>query len=551
MSFVFHPTVLRGTRPNLVLRELNQFAYQLDQSPIMNALFSPSTVPIPPTSPAWPSKFEAQKYLPPNHPQARKNPQLRRTVMQINVNDLNPKTFEQLHNDPAKTIAEIIQETLAKNSAAFSDAMKKSLNFPSQQQVSQPFESRSNAMNQFFNNQLQVPQFPTFPSFNQLQFQGNPSQAYPQFQIPQLQFPQIPYISPSLRNHGIDPTGDIDVRLDKRPDSLVHDGNRTNNDLQTGTSVIQIGSGNKNFGSNDNVLVEANDSELDEKLKEISSMNNRFDEQENRENVDDSELLEPDVEAKDEEYGDPSNVDVIDSNPDKAQQLDEQMENLNEDNPSQPFADEVEKVESLSDDALDKLPVAEIDKDQETEANDLKLEDFENDSTPSDGLQVMNQLRENATDKPTINSTMMENEKLKATTLPPATIKFEILSRDSESTTELQANDEPTTEKSLSTTTEKTAKPTTSATATKKTPTMTQMSSISTETPTTDAPDTTAAPDDETTQLVLATTLPSEEATTTKCLGEDFPETTTESTEETTNSLDSRLGLNAVKTLVG
>lgn len=64
MGFVFHPTILRVQQPHLILNELRHFKIQLDQSPIMDALFSPATVPIPPSVP-WPSNYVAQRYLPP------------------------------------------------------------------------------------------------------------------------------------------------------------------------------------------------------------------------------------------------------------------------------------------------------------------------------------------------------------------------------------------------------------------------------------------------------------------------------------------------------
>lgn len=64
MGFVFHPTIVRVQHPNFILHELHHYKILLDNSPIMDALFSPATVPIPPSAP-WPSNFQAQKYLPP------------------------------------------------------------------------------------------------------------------------------------------------------------------------------------------------------------------------------------------------------------------------------------------------------------------------------------------------------------------------------------------------------------------------------------------------------------------------------------------------------
>lgn len=66
MEFYFHhPMVLRIQHPNVLLNELKHYKLQLDNSPIMNALFSPATVPIPPPTVPWPSNFVAQRYLPP------------------------------------------------------------------------------------------------------------------------------------------------------------------------------------------------------------------------------------------------------------------------------------------------------------------------------------------------------------------------------------------------------------------------------------------------------------------------------------------------------
>lgn len=64
MGFIFYPKNLRETRPSVILQELRSFAFQLDHSLIFSALFSSSTVPKPSIS-AWPSQYEASKYLPP------------------------------------------------------------------------------------------------------------------------------------------------------------------------------------------------------------------------------------------------------------------------------------------------------------------------------------------------------------------------------------------------------------------------------------------------------------------------------------------------------
>jgi hypothetical protein len=66
MEFFFHhPMVLRIQHPNMLINEMRHYKLLLDNSPIMDALFSPATVPIPPPQVPWPSNFAAQRYLPP------------------------------------------------------------------------------------------------------------------------------------------------------------------------------------------------------------------------------------------------------------------------------------------------------------------------------------------------------------------------------------------------------------------------------------------------------------------------------------------------------
>lgn len=259
MSYIFHPSMYPGAPRHVVLHELKSLAYQLDRSPIMNALFSPSTVPLSPTLPAWPSKYTAPKYLPPKASYARPlnddGQSLRRGVIQVQTDKLSPELLEQL------------QQSLANNNGALNNFVKSSLSPMSQvfdNVFNKDFQARLNqgfgAMNQFFNPPNQ--HFPSPPT-NQFQsqqgnnrvsssiFQGPLNQAgFPQFQqIPQLasipkQF-QIPYISPNLRDLGVEPqVDDIDVRIDKRPDSTVDI--QSSNGFQN-ASVIQIGSGLKNY----------------------------------------------------------------------------------------------------------------------------------------------------------------------------------------------------------------------------------------------------------------------------------------------------------------
>lgn len=253
----------------------------------MNALFSPSTVPIPPTQPAWPSKYEAQKYLPPNlslkrvpeghQPQFRKSmnfegnyldpgaldklealgrlpeksviPFLRRSMIQVDTGELSPETVEKLDiggRVPSRTISTIIQNSMAHNAEAFNNFMQQSFSFPQTVQVSRAFERGANEMNNFFSNQLR---FPTFPSYaNQFHIQNRYSQNqspnqpfYPQLEI--QTFP-TPYISPSLREI-VDSADDIDVRIDTRSDSEINSTLKT--DLQDGLHIVQLGVGNMNF----------------------------------------------------------------------------------------------------------------------------------------------------------------------------------------------------------------------------------------------------------------------------------------------------------------
>lgn len=257
MSFIFHPPMYRDAPNHVVLHELKSLALQLNRSPIMNAIFSPATVPLSPTLPAWPSKYTAPKYLPPKSSSIRPlndHQGLRRGVIQVQTDKLSPELLEQL------------QESLANNNGALNNFMKNSLNPMSQifdNVFNKDFQAQLNqgfgSMNHLFSNQ----HFPSPPT-DQYQsqqgnnrisssiFQGPFSNGFPQFQqIPQLspiprQFQtSVPYISPNLRDLGVEPqVDDIDVRIDKRPDSTVDI--QSSNGFQNG-SVIQIGSGLKHY----------------------------------------------------------------------------------------------------------------------------------------------------------------------------------------------------------------------------------------------------------------------------------------------------------------
>lgn len=269
MSFVFHPTVLRGTRPKLVLQELKSLALQLDQSPIMNALFSPATVPVPPTPPAWPSKYEAQKYLPPNalvSAQTSVHPNTRRAVIKVDTENPDPKALEQLRNlnllssqPKSNPVANAIQESISQNAAAFSNYVNANLRLPQPEILSRAFNANSQAMHSFFNNQLRVPQFSSFPNFQQNHGQVIQNSFAPAFLPNEIKVAKVPYISPSLRVVDIDPVDDIDVRMDKTPDSELDD--RKKNDLQSG-AIIQIGNNNRNFQDTSHGLVQILPSEF-------------------------------------------------------------------------------------------------------------------------------------------------------------------------------------------------------------------------------------------------------------------------------------------------
>lgn len=147
MGFIFGPTILRVQQPHLILSELRHFKIQLDHSPIMNALFSPETVPIPPPVP-WPSNFNAQRYLPPRDffktPKmpVKQETQPRQQMLQsdepLNQNDeqtsKDDDESQQTHrramtqNSKGNSIEQSIHDSIAKNSGLFGSAFQ--FNFP-------------------------------------------------------------------------------------------------------------------------------------------------------------------------------------------------------------------------------------------------------------------------------------------------------------------------------------------------------------------------------------------------------------------------------------
>lgn len=186
MGFVFHPTVLRVQQPHLILNELRHFKIQLDHSPIMDALFSPATVPIPPEVP-WPSKFVAQRYLPP--PEIFKVQEY--TVKQSDdPNGDFPQSYQNMRRNfpgmpSGKDIENSIAQSMAQSSALFQSQFKFP-NFPTTRRFFPPIQSgeaieksiaESMAQNSAnFQSQFHFPQFPNMPdNMRRLNIPGIPS----------------------------------------------------------------------------------------------------------------------------------------------------------------------------------------------------------------------------------------------------------------------------------------------------------------------------------------------------------------------------------------
>ena len=552
MSFFFHPTVLRGTQPNLVLQELKSFALQLDHSPIMNALFSPTTVPVPQSSPAWPSKYEAQKYLPPNHsvPQIQEAAYTqgfptRRAVVQINGENSNK--YNNLRVDPS-SISNQIQASMAQNSFAINNLMNANMRFPSQNFVSRSFASNSHPMNNYYTQQPSPPQFPAFPRFSnhpqqqqqhqqhhqqQQQQQGQnyhgnnfgfPSfPGFPVFPQIQLNIPKIPYISPNLRpNVDLDSTDDIDVRMDTRPDSVI------NSEPDSQTGVIQIGNENKNYQETSNGSGEADDN--------MAAVGNN------------EESLGPEI--IENEMGPDAGYIYEEGNQGANDETDSEVVNVGQTND--------ETVESKSDDALEQreLPDEKLNEkfntevanlaDEQSLSDDKKIYDERNTNIPStdatfmddrfemskldDGLEIMNQVKENFT--AIVNGTVSSNKTAEITnktsvadfankTVETTTVKLEIKKDKTLDETSPNPNLETITNIA-----------------------MTDQTTMSTTDIITD-----------TTDQLLLTTMLTEAASTIMHTEVPEDETTTDSsTQETTteeSGLENRLDTNAIKTLVG
>lgn len=127
MSFIFHPTVIRVQQPHLILNELRHLKFQLDNSPIMNMLFSPATVPIPPIIP-WPSNFIAQRYLPPKEFYEKHELAANSKEIEQPQSTTEPQASMRRAMPAPGSIEKSIQDSMAKNSAFFGDKFK--MNFP-------------------------------------------------------------------------------------------------------------------------------------------------------------------------------------------------------------------------------------------------------------------------------------------------------------------------------------------------------------------------------------------------------------------------------------
>jgi hypothetical protein len=381
MSFIFHPTIIRGSQPNLVLQELKSYKVLLDESPLMNALFSPSSVPIPSSHAVWPSKYEAQKYLPPIQkyvaPQARyqlQHPQLfqvqysqqhdtddpvfRRAVVQINGDGI-----DSFHPNIRNSVSEMVQESIAKNAAALKNVnqgkrlriiLVNKLNY-----FLQAFQQSSDALNHFFNKQLHIPQFSGIGITQQFQtnVDGNhnsgsvtqgqlPStfqNSFPQF--PQLEaFSQMPYISPNLRRPDKkDSMEDIDVRMDKRTDTVVSNENVVNS--QEEASVIQIGNGNKNVSPSSFT----NDKNGEENQKIIEVVKNNETSYLHDDEVDLVEIKsESDQDLQPKIQHDQIRLTVLGSEGEKVEKIEETTASRNDDETTSESSDENDKFDGIA-----------------------------------------------------------------------------------------------------------------------------------------------------------------------------------------------------------
>lgn len=451
----------------------------------MNALFSPATVPVPPTTPAWPSKYEAQKYLPPNAiasaTQTSVHPSSRRAVIKVDTDNPDPKALEQLRNlnllpsqPKSNSVANAIQESISQNAAAFSNYVNANLQLSQPEILSRAFGANSQAMHSFFNNQLRVPQFSSFPNFQQSHSQVIQNNFAPAFIPNEKKVAKVPYISPSLRVVDIDPEDDIDVRMDKTPDSELDVQKK--NDLQSG-AIIQIGNNNRNFQDTSHGLVQILPGEF------VQVQGNFFIPQANDETLAGRDSSIPRQNADAENFDSEANTDYDSSRlPALGDEMEDSVANTTQD---KVFNDNTSEQPKLDDGVDSELQDAVTDRanldDQQNvnenmqdyvgndettimndragnlfdEASDTNLNDDAGIMPRASGLEVMNQVRENLTVSAT--NTTEKLPSLEATTI----LFVATVLNDSTDPTATELSDEATTESADEATTESVDEPTT------------------------------------------------------------------------------------------
>lgn len=227
VNFIYAPATFKGVhQPSVVLQELRQLQFH-DKSPLMNVLFHPMNVPFETNSIAWPSKYQAQTYLPPGEALSRL---FIRSSPYVNPFDSFSRRYEISYGNNQNQDFRYVPQSHVFN------------NFVGNHQ--QPYHSN------FFNNQHRyvIPQIPYFSS-----------------NVPLSQnFPPLPYVSPSLRGYKSETPGDIDVRM-----SNVSD------DVSQLPEVVQHDSGLLNrAGSEMNVEITTQMSEIEQRnLEESTEMN--------------------------------------------------------------------------------------------------------------------------------------------------------------------------------------------------------------------------------------------------------------------------------------
>lgn len=157
--------------PSVVLQELRSLQYH-DKSPLV--ILHPLNVPLQTNSVSWPSKYQADKYLPPDEPFSR----------------LFVRSSQPAHHMPTSPL----------------DAFFRRFELPIENNFigNQPFYQNSN----LYHHRYTAPHAPLFSSNVPLS----------------ANFPPLPYVSPSLRGYKSEtttPPGDIDVRMSALPDEFA------------------------------------------------------------------------------------------------------------------------------------------------------------------------------------------------------------------------------------------------------------------------------------------------------------------------------------------